>query len=134
MVQDLTRSIWSLGDLDEHSEGGRLRLLLKFVTEWQCLQVGGVLLPPLVELYQWIHTDIAYLLTHEQASHFTIGQLITQAEKKLNKQSKQHIRDTYNKVKQEYNEYVQLRAGATGPTATISDNMPLVDFLTGMRH
>lgn len=130
MVQDLTRSIWNLRDLDEHSKGGRFWLLLKFVREWQCLQVGGALLPSLVELYQWIHTDIAYLLTREQASHFTIGQLIKQAENTLNKQSRQHIGNMYNKVKQEYNKYVKLTAVAT--TATISDNTPLVDLLSGM--
>ena len=131
MVQDLTRSIWSSSDLDEHSEGGRLWLLLKFVKEWECLQVGGALLPHLVELYQWIHTYLSYLLTREQASHFTIGLLITGLDRDL----RQHIRDMYDKVQQEYNKYEKLTAGATTATISddaISDDTLLVDFLTGM--
>ena len=109
-------------------------MLLKFVTEWQCLQVGGVLLPPLVELYQWIHTDLAYLLTREQASHYTIGQLIAQAENKLDKQSRESIRKVYNEVKQKYNDFLPLTTEAVGTTAAISDTKPLLDFLTGTVH
>jgi hypothetical protein len=126
--EDLIKSVLNSGDVNQYSKKSRLWSLSKFVREWTCLEVGGLLLPPLMELYQWLHTDIAHLLTHEQASSLTIGQLIELAERKFDSQFKQHIRNIYNTVKQEYNHYVKLR-GATANN--LKDDTPLLDLLTG---
>ena len=42
----------------QHSEGGELMLLSRFSMEWPILQAGGLLLPKLVEFYQWLHTQL----------------------------------------------------------------------------
>lgn len=129
--QDLARCILSSGDLDQYSQGCRLWLLSKFTLDWEYLQVGGALLPSLVELYQWLHMDIAYLLTREQASSITIGRVITLAEGNLDKQSGGHIRKLYEDVKEGYNSYVEL-TGTAARGNTISDNIPILNFLTGI--
>ena len=78
--EDLINCILSSGDLNQYLEGTRPWLLLKFIRDQPLLEVGGLLLPFLMEFYQWLHTDIAYLLTREQASSTTIGRLIEIAE------------------------------------------------------
>ena len=56
--EDFMHSIISYGDLEQHSEGGELRVLSQFAQSWRILQAGGLLLPDLIELYQWIHTEL----------------------------------------------------------------------------
>ena len=73
--QELTHCIVSAGDLQQHGEGGKLRLLASFTMEQPHLYRGGVLLPDLVEFYQWLHMDLAHLLTYDHASSITIGQV-----------------------------------------------------------
>ena len=110
--------------------------------EWPRLQRGGVLLPELVELYQWLDSNIAHLLTYDQASSITIGQVISLAERNLGCEMGEHIRSLYEKVKLNYNHYVELIGGAIGAGAcaavrqgnrifTIADDIPLLHFLTG---
>lgn len=110
--------------------------------EWPRLQRGGFLLPDLIELYQWLHSNIAHLLTYDQAATMTIGHVITQAEKNSSKESGQHLRALYERVKMNYNNYVELIGGAIGAGAcaavrrgnkifTIADDIPLLHFLTG---
>lgn len=132
-MQDLTRTILTIGDLDEHSQGGRLWLLSRFAMEWQCLEVAGSLFPSLLELYQWLHTDIAHLITREQASSMTIGRVISLAKGNLEKQSGEHVLKLYEKVKQDYSRYVEL-AGTTAHDNKISDDIPVLQFLTGKDH
>ena len=50
--------IISYGHLEQHSEGGELRFLSDFAQSWRVLQAGGLLLPDLVEFYQWLHTEL----------------------------------------------------------------------------
>ena len=104
---------------------------------------GGLLLPDLVELYDWLHMNIAHLLTYDQASSVTIGHVIRLAERNSSKELGDHIRNLYERVKINYNLYVDLIGGAIGAGAcaavrrgnkifTISDDIPLLHFLTGM--
>lgn len=140
--QELTHCILSAGDLRQHSEGGKLWLLSRFAMEWACLQVGGALLPALVELYRWLHLNLAHLLTYDQASSISIGRVLTLAERNLGKELGEHIRNLYERVKVHYNRYVELIGGAIGAGAcaavrrgnkifTIADDIPLLHFLTG---
>lgn len=140
--QELTHCILSSGNLQQQSEGGKLQLLTRIITEQQHLYVGGALLPNLVELYQWLHRDIAHLVTRQDASTITIGRVVELAESNSSKKLGRHIRDLYEKVKQGYNQYVQLIGGAIGAGAcvavrrgnkiyTITDDMPLLYFLSG---
>ncbi len=140
--QELTHCILSTGDLQQHSQGGKLWLLARFAMEWPRLQMGGVLLPELVELYQWLDGNIAHLLTYEQASAITIGQVISLAERNLGRETGENVRMLYENVKLNYNRYVELIGGAIGAGAcaavrqgnrifTIADDIPLLHFLTG---
>ena len=49
-----------------------LHLLLQFVQEQNHLKAGAVLLPDLIEFYQWLHTDVAYTLSRKKATKVTI--------------------------------------------------------------
>ena len=138
--RELTHYVLSSGDLQQHSEGGKLQFLAKFALEQPQLQKGGAILPDLVELYQWLHTHYAHLLTPEQARSITIGQVVKFAEKNLNKELGKHIRSLYDRVKQGYNQYLELVGGAMGVWGDtlvqgkwmrIEDNTPLVNLLTG---
>ena len=55
---DFTHSVLSSGDIRSHARGGELYLLARFAQEWPRLQAGGLLLPDLVEFYQWLHTAL----------------------------------------------------------------------------
>ena len=55
---DFTHSVLSSGDIQSHARGGELYLLARFAQEWPRLQAGGLLLPDLVEFYQWLHTAL----------------------------------------------------------------------------
>ena len=125
---ELIHSILSSGDLQKHSKGGKLSLLAKFTMERPLLHKGEVLLPDLVELYQWLHKDIAHLLTYEKASSITIDQVVSFARKKLNKQDGEHICNLYQRVKSNYNQYVTLIGSKS---ISISDSTSLLCFLTG---
>ena len=58
LEEDFTHRLLGTGDLQQHSEGGELMLLSRFSMEWPILQAGGLLLPKLVEFYQWLHTQL----------------------------------------------------------------------------
>ena len=133
--QELTHSVLSCGDLQQLTEGGRLSFLATFTMEHTQLYCGGILLPELVELYQWLHHDIAHMLTREQASSITIGQVIEFAKKRNDLGN--HIRKLYNSIKTNYNQYIELTGGAMVTKANpptqgkdISDDTPLLYFLT----
>ena len=53
-----------------------------FTLEYERLQVGGALLPDLVEFYQWIHTHLPYLVTFQRAQQITIGNVISLSAKR----------------------------------------------------
>ena len=137
--QEFTHSILSVGDLQQHSEGGKLCLLAKFSMEWCRLQCGGMLLPDLVEFYQWLHTNLSHLITYEQASKLTIGHVIKLAKQNSSKDYGSHLWDLYKRVEQHYNTYVELIGTAIGAGAyvrqgnkifTIADDIPLLHFLS----
>ena len=132
----------SAGDLKQHSEGGKLWFLARFAMEWPRLQLGGLLVPDLIELYQWLHMNIAHLITYDQAASITIGRVIQLAERNSSKEMKEHLRNLYESVKINYNHYVELIGGAIGAGAcaavrqgnkifTIADDIPILHFLSG---
>ena len=42
----------------QNSDDGQFMILSRFSVEWPRLQIGGLLLPYLVEFYQWLHTHL----------------------------------------------------------------------------
>ena len=75
---------------DEH-----LFLLHHFTLEHDRLQLGGVLLPDLVEFYQWIHTHLSHLLTYERAQKITIGDVIKLSAKRYPPKLHEHLTSLY---------------------------------------
>ena len=57
-------------------------VLSKFALAYPRLKAGGALLPDLIEFYQWIHTELAYLVTYNYAQNNTLEDVITKADKK----------------------------------------------------
>ena len=56
--QDFIHSVLSSGDICSYTQKGKLYLLGRFAQEWPRLQAGGLVLPDLVEFYQWLHTAL----------------------------------------------------------------------------
>ena len=115
----------------EHCRNKRIRLLGNLCIFWQCLEIGGALLPDLIALYQWFNTNLAHLLTHERASSITIGHVISLAAKKHGKGCSEHIDDLYKRVKERYNEYSKSSNDKSVRDCIISDDTPLLRYLTG---
>jgi hypothetical protein len=126
----------------EPVDGSGLNLLCKLSMDWEHLQLGGALLPDLVEFYTWLHKNLAHLLSFERASTITIGRVITLIEKKRGRELGKHMRSLYERVKDQYNRYVDLIGGAIGAGACaamhrdnqitkITDDVPILHFLSG---
>ena len=57
-------------------------VLAKFVLAYPRLKAGGTLLPDLIEFYQWIHTELAYLVTYNYAQNHGLEEVITEGDKR----------------------------------------------------
>ena len=57
-------------------------VLSKFALTYPRLKAGGALLPDLIEFYQWIHTELAYLVTKNYAQKNGFEEVITKADQK----------------------------------------------------
>ena len=82
-----------------------LYVLSQFALEYPRLQAGGVLLPDLIALYQWIHSELAFLVTRNYAENNTIEEVLTKADKRF---TGLNITDLYERVKG--NNYVPIAA------------------------
>lgn len=129
----------------EANERDYFPLLSKFAIDWERLQMGGALLPDLVELYTWLHKNLAHILTFERASTIAIGRVISLVEEKKGKELGKHMRSLYERVKKHFNIYVDLIGGAIGAGACaamhheneitkISNDVPILHFLSGNSH
>ena len=80
MMDEISQTILSSVDIGDAKN--KLYVLSKFVLEYPRLQAAGALLPDLLEFYQWIHTELAYLVTRKYAETESIEAVITTAEQK----------------------------------------------------
>ena len=69
-----------------------------FTLEFQRLQVGGALLPDLVEFYQWIHTHLSHLVTYERAKQITIGNVISLTSKRYTQEICDHLTELFKRL------------------------------------
>ena len=111
------------------------RVLAMFAMDYQQLYCGGVLLPDLIKFYQWLHASLAYSLTHEVAASTKVGEVIERAERKHD----DRIRKLYDRVKQNFNQYVTVTGGdmmtdsrTSVQVELISNSTPLLYLLSGM--
>ena len=64
------------------------------------LKVGGQLLPDLIEFYYWLHTHLAYQLTHRMAYNtLTIGRVVHLATNRMPHSLAENIKELYKRVK-----------------------------------
>lgn len=77
-----------------------IQLLLQFALEYPRLEIACFLLPELVELYWWLHTDLAHMISRDTAQKTTVKQLMAHLKKYYQndneKQKKLHL---FNSVK-----------------------------------
>lgn len=64
-------------------DGNDLYALSQFVMEYHRLKLGSDLLPGILELYQWLHTELAYAVTYEDATKITLGRLAKVVAKRM---------------------------------------------------
>ena len=57
-------------------------IISQFTLEYPRLKAGGALLPDLIKLYWWIHTELAYRVTREYAEKHSIEEILTRLDKK----------------------------------------------------
>ena len=95
--KDFTHSVLSATDIEQNN----IALLSRFALEWRRLQAGGELLPDLVELYQWLHTDLAHIVSYEMACKVKIKSVIDRAVRKYSPDMGEHLRQLFAKVKGE---------------------------------
>lgn len=72
-------------------------ILAHFIADRERLAVGSALLPDLVEMYLWLDTHLAYLLSYEDASKLTLKHVIAEASKHYQTEAK-HIQDLFKKL------------------------------------
>ena len=71
-------------------------LIIEFYISHYLSQVGGRLLPDLIQLYQWLHTHLSHLVTRDRAyNKLTIGRVIHLASQRVDPT----LKDLYNSVK-----------------------------------
>ena len=58
-----------------------LYVITQFALEYPHLRAGGALLPDLIQLYWWMHTELAYRVTREYAENHSIEEVILKADK-----------------------------------------------------
>ena len=135
--KDFTHSVLSSGDITRDN----FSLLSRFALQWPRLQAGGELLPDLVELYQWLHTFLAHVVSYDMACKVKIKTVIERAVRRYSPDMGEHLRQLFERVKGEdsvllnvkkasvsllhifsrctpnpvgYNKYVELIGGAIG--------------------
>eukprot|EP00118_Oscarella_pearsei_P023946 m.294339 g.294339 ORF g.294339 m.294339 type:complete len:5643 (+) comp40744_c0_seq7:98-17026(+) len=139
--KDFMHSLEYLEGAGRTAMAEELRVLIKFFTEKQRLRVGGLLLPDLIEFYQWLHGELSHLITFDQAFKLTIGHVVSKLTDRYSKKYATYVQRLYARVKEKYNEYIKLVQGAIGFGACarvrrendldmIRDSSPLHTFLS----
>ena len=72
--------------------------LYHFTFEYERLQVGGILLPDLLELYQWIHIYVSHLVTYEKAQQITIGEVISLSASRYSQELCEHLTELFKTI------------------------------------
>ena len=79
-------------------ERGPHNVLVMFVNHYPFLQAGGALLSSLIEFYQWIHTDLSYVITKKQANEMTVDDAVELAAGKYPKELEKYYAKLYEGV------------------------------------
>lgn len=138
--EDLIHYLLSQGKLEQLSEGGEYHSILRFAIDLKQLQVGGELLPDLIELYKWIHSNLSVLVTRHKATTITIKNVLDIAIKHASGDAGDHLRKLYERVVLNCRRYQYAETSATGSIETMkrkkkivfNNNTSLLHFLSGL--
>ena len=73
---ELCHYLISQGKLEQLSVNGEYHSLLRFTMDLKILEVSGELLPDLIELYNWIHTNLSLRITRKKATVYTFKDIV----------------------------------------------------------
>ena len=94
---DYMKSLVSATEANDCSYA-HLFALHQFTLEQKKLQVGGALLPDLVEFYKWIHTQLSHLVTYQRAKQITIGKVISLTAKRYSQELCEHLTKLFERI------------------------------------
>jgi len=80
-----------------------LFVLYHFTLEYERLQVGGALLPDLLEFYQWIHIHLSHLVTFEKAKQISIGDVISLSGSRYSPELCEHLTKLFKAIISKFN-------------------------------
>lgn len=129
LENELTNCIERQKNSSQHIEENKYWLLSIIALKWKHLQAGEAILPNLVEFYSWLHTNLSFLMTREQATKMSIHEVIKLAKENSSEESGLHITTLYERVLEDYNEFVKLQEGkiGVGPCGTENKITPISD-------
>ena len=76
----------------------KYEVLIHFMNRYTRLTAGGILLPTLIEFYQWIITDLSHVITKKQASEMSLHDAVDLATKKYSKELEKHYTKLFEDV------------------------------------
>lgn len=78
-----------------------IHLLSQFALEYPRLELARSLLPQLVELYWWLHTELAHMISSDTAKKTTVKQLMKHLENyyRNDPDKKQRLTELFHSVK-----------------------------------
>ena len=135
---DLCHYMISQGKLELLSENGEYHSLLRFTMDLKQLEVGGELLPDLIELYSWIHTNLSLHITQKKANVYTFKDIIDIIIKN-SKNAGAHLKRLYDQVIVNCRRYYQTERRIIESVGTeerakhilLNNKTPLIHFLSG---
>lgn len=74
-------------------------LLTIFVGNYKKIDIGERILPRLIEFYQWLHSNLAFQLSHMQAEQLTVKQVIDTVSKHCTPELKKYLQELYKEVR-----------------------------------
>ncbi len=138
--EDLIHSILTQGKLDQISKGGKYHCILRLTLELNQLQIGGELLPDLIELYKWLHSDLSQRITRHTATNTTISDVLQKAIKHSSEDAGDHLKKLYENIMRNCMQYQNVdETSATAGSINLkrrkkimfNNRTPLLHFLSG---
>ena len=136
--EDLCHYMISQGKLEQLSENGEYHSVLRFTMDLKQLEVSGELLPDLIELYSWIHTNLSFRITRKKATDYFFKDIIDRVMKN-EKNDGPHLKRLYNRVVVNCRRYYQTERRIIESVGSeerakhtlLNNKTPLIHFLSG---
>ena len=94
-----TAALYSLLSLPDAQSQDKLVVLSKYICKLPEIQLALPFLPDFIEFYQWLHKDLAGVLTPEKADKLSIKKLVDKMSRHYSGESGRKLRSLYQRVK-----------------------------------